>query len=933
MNSFPLRHLSVRVPWHDAGWKGTVCENPKLNTACLKLKGISELKDEEVEERIKGQSIGELINKDAKLPPCVVERATFMADFEFVRYREHPYKKGNPETHGHFQETALRYPARSAAAIPFRWMMCDVAFGNQKKDTPGLFEMFPLEELDPEFEPELPFKTTWIQDHRNHRALLECFWNHVQTEESLVFFYAKQVPLVEDTGRRVLIGVGRVKKLTDLTEYSYDGPPEDKLRSMLWERMVIHSIRPAFEDGFLMPYQEALEKSDEGRKFDPAEVVAFAPEERFVEFSFATEHVGSDSAISALLSMRSALNRCSELFDCHIDSYERWIDKELGRLWKRRGPFPGIGAVLSATGVALGNFISQAIMDKVGDNGNPWSAWFEALKEPAAMLPAELARHIDDTISKAWTRMNRVRRSFLELLSRMDLSQEQARILVSPEEREEYGFLHSDDDILANPYLIYEATRLSVEPVSIGVVDRGIFPNARIRKAFPIPDPSLIKTAVDARRLRALTVRNLEIAAQNGDTLRQRDNVIRDLRRGSIDDEEMKSSITADLLTVAEDEIFAGEIRLVNMADEKPAYQLDRLGRAGELIRSTVDKRIAGKRNTLSVDWRELLDTFLEKNNVTLSDNPEEREREESARTEKTAALRELAASRFSVLIGSAGTGKTTLLSVLCSQPEINMNGVLLLAPTGKARVRMEDMARRGGIDNCHAYTLAQHLSATDRYDGSIQRYLMTGERGEKIAKTVIVDECSMLTEEMMAALIESLTGMDRLIFVGDHRQLPPIGAGRPFVDIVTRLRPAEFDEGESHVGPAFAELHVPMRQGAGERDDLLLASWFGGGTTSAGDDQIFEILSSQRDSRTVQFVAWETPEELEKILPTVLATTLEFDPDIEEWQAFAVSLGGTEWNGSVWYNTRYRDKAGSGIAAEDWQILRRCPEINHRFL
>ena len=38
-----------------------------------------------------------------------------------------------------------------------------------------------------------------------------------------------------------------------------------------------------------------------------------------------------------------------------------------------------------------------------------------------------------------------------------------------------------------------------------------------------------------------------------------------------------------------------------------------------------------------------------------------------------------------------------------------------------------------------------------------------------------------MLTEEMLAALIDSLKGVDRFILVGDARQLPPIGAGRPF--------------------------------------------------------------------------------------------------------------------------------------------------------
>ena len=30
-----LKHLSVRVPWHDNSWNGSVCNNPKANGACL----------------------------------------------------------------------------------------------------------------------------------------------------------------------------------------------------------------------------------------------------------------------------------------------------------------------------------------------------------------------------------------------------------------------------------------------------------------------------------------------------------------------------------------------------------------------------------------------------------------------------------------------------------------------------------------------------------------------------------------------------------------------------------------------------------------------------------------------------------------------------------------------------------------------------------
>lgn len=912
--SFPLRHVSIRVPWHDAQWNGCVCKNPKFNTACLKLPSIADNKVEEDEERIAGLSLQQLATDD--FPPCVTERGAFMANFEFERLRSHPYTKTS-EVHSHFRPTSVRYPPFSAAAIPFRWMIYHEIFGDPKGNTAGLIDRFPLEELNPDFEPDLSFNSIWLQDHRNHRAVLECFWNHVRPQESLVFFYAKQVPLVEDTGRRVLIGVGRVRRIGDPLEYSYDGPTDGKLRSLIWERMITHSIRPDFADGFLLPYHEALEKSDDGRAFDPVEIVAFAPDDRFTEFSYATEHVGNDAAINSLLSIREALTRSSELFGFSCDRQQRWIDRELGRLWTKRGPFPGLGAVLCATGVTMGNFVAQAVIDSVGEDENPWPAWFSLLDDPESSLPPELARHVDDTIAKSWKRMAEGRRAFLKLLSRMDLTQDQASTLVTPEGRTEYGIDVTDDDILTNPYLVYEATRLTVEPVSIGVADRGLFPNAAIRKRFPVPPPSLIKTAVDARRLRALTIRNLETAADNGDTLRSRDDVVRDLRRRAGEEEE-KAQLTADLLGVAEDELLEGEICIVPMADNKDAYQLDRFAAAGNLIRRTIEKRIGAPRLTLDVDWRSSLDGRL----PDLPSDPEDLETEKIARTEKTTALEELAASRFSVLIGRAGTGKTTLLSVLCAQPQISRDGVLLLAPTGKARVRMEDVARKAGIDNSRAYTLAQFLNESGRYDGKTQRYLLTGAHGERVAKTVIVDECSMLTEEMMAALIEAISKVDRLIFVGDYRQLPPIGAGRPFIDIVAHLRPEKFAADSPHVGQGYAELMIPRRQGASERDDLLLASWFGGGEASAGDDQVFEILSGRRTSDTVRFVSWESPDELEELLPGVLRETLGFDPEHDDCTALALSVGGSEWNGSVWFNSKYGDRPGSGIAAERWQIL-----------
>jgi len=826
-------------------------------------------------------------------------------------------------THLHFKPTPMHFPAYAAAGLPFRWMMNKFVFGDPKYNSRGILETLPLDDVSQEYEPGkevLGFSTNWIQDHRNHRPLLECFWSHIKPEDSLVFFYAKQVPLVEDTGGRVLIGVGRVKSIGPLTEYEYEGQPADKIRSLLWERMVVHSIRSNFSDGFLLPYHEALERSDEGRNFDPAEVVAFAPEDRFEEFSYATEHVGHDAAISALLNCRAALLRASELFSFDSKKQERWIDREMGRLWKKRGPFPGIGSILSATGVPLGNFVAQELTEKAGENGNPWEKWNQVLADPQRHLSSELAGCVDPTIAKSWVRMNAERRAFLELLSRIDLSHGQANIIAVPEVRAENDIAGDDSAFIDNPYRIYEATRLTTSPVAIGTADRGIFPTNFIRENFPLPPPSLVQTAVDSRRLRALCIRELERSALAGDTLRSRESIITTLRRGDVEQGENSVEVTGDHLSVAEEE-FGAEIRVVEMDDKSPAYQLQRLAIVGELIRNTVLKRIDAPRHEIIAHWREDLDRHLK----DYPSDDYERAREERAREEKTAALKEIAESRFSVLIGPAGTGKTTLLTVLCQHAEVSAGGIVLLAPTGKARVRMEAMAREAGTQNFQAFTLAQFLNSSGRYDGRAFRYKLIDQPGEKVGRTVIVDECSMLTEEMLAALLEALAGVHRLIFVGDPRQLPPIGAGRPFVDIIATLAPKDLEETFPRVGRSYAELTVPRRQGSGDRDDLQLASWFGGAATAPGDDQVFEILSGRRLGDNIRFEQWETPDDLENLLPTVIADELEFSEDQEEWQSFALSLGAQLDNrGSVWFNVKWGDRPSSGKEAEAWQIL--CP-------
>ena len=52
----PLHHVTIRVPWHDGGWTGSICARPLDNTSCLILPCIDEGQRDDVEMRCPGSA-------------------------------------------------------------------------------------------------------------------------------------------------------------------------------------------------------------------------------------------------------------------------------------------------------------------------------------------------------------------------------------------------------------------------------------------------------------------------------------------------------------------------------------------------------------------------------------------------------------------------------------------------------------------------------------------------------------------------------------------------------------------------------------------------------------------------------------------------------------------------------------------------------------
>jgi len=904
----PIQHISIRVPWHDSGWSGRICANPLGNTHCTALPRIGDIRDDDWEMSVRGELFD---TEGARLPACASERGAFMADFAYERRFPHPYE--HHALYTHFRRTTYVHAPRSASAIPFAWMM---------KSNDGVPEIASRLALGfrPELEPELGFESIWVQERRNQLVMLDTFFGAVQPQTSLVFFYAKKTPLTEDP-RRVIVGIGRVIGVSGATEYVYENAAKNTLRSMVWERNVSHSIKPEIADGFLLPYRDLLDLARNDPDFDPVPFVLHAPDESFEAFSMGSEHVSHDKAIAVLLSASTVISRYQEVLAGDWDAARRWIDTELNRLWRLRGAYPGLGSTLSALGLPNGTLLAHAVGNLLHADGgpdirDPWPVVEAVLHEPKK-LPPDLAGSVGPVAAKLWSSLRADRRDLLKLLARFELSADQALRWWGHEARAQAGIALEDSAILQNPYLCFEADRGRVDSIPLSVIDRGMFPAPQVLAAIPVPPPSACAEPIDPRRGRALVIHALEQAAANeGHTLLPQDWLVERVREAEI---APPCPITGDWIT-AFAEGFSPQLEPAETAKSGAAWQLDRYANTRTLIGTRVKRRLGGARHAGDHDWRKLIDQALASPAKTGDAT------EENARKEKASALEELFRSRVSVLIGPAGTGKTTLLLALLSLEGVRKSGVLLLAPTGKARVQMQKKA-----GDAKAYTLAQFLLGLGRYDAQTGSYRVTGEAGrENGFGTVVIDEASMLTEDQLAATLDALdpSSVQRLILVGDPRQLPPIGAGRPFADLIRLLR-----DQETTPIRGLAELTVVRRQaggsdnGEGPRDDVVLSRWFSGEAPDAGADEVWDRLAANT-AHGVRAVSWSSDADLQAKLLHALKDHIRANADeaISDETAFEISLGGAEFQGRAYFNLSRENgdgkRQGGGAGAEAWQIL-----------
>ena len=204
-------------------------------------------------------------------------------------------------------------------------------------------------------------------------------------------------------------------------------------------------------------------------------------------------------------------------------------------------------------------------------------------------------------------------------------------------------------------------------------------------------------------------------------------------------------------------------------------------------------------------------------------------------------AVDTIVSAKVAVITGGAGSGKTTIIRQAVERLTEAGENVVLCAPTGKAAARVRE-ATGYPARTVHSACGFFPQEGTDELGRSLN------PSKAALASVVIIDEASMLSDDILAAVIRTIQPSCRLILVGDPNQLPPVSAGYPFRDLIDcgNVPHVHLDVVHRQQGKLLANCYAVLNgqpkellydAGKGNRLD---ADW---GVINCGDDNIVKAL------------------------------------------------------------------------------------------
>ncbi|MBR8535113.1 AAA family ATPase [Carboxylicivirga sediminis] len=843
-----VKHISARLAWHADGWNGKICRNPLSNTYCTGQYsfpgGLYEKKSEQVKEAEKFAGCSCNSIQKEYIPPCSWSINAF-GDETVKAETKSPNWYTNQET----KQWAL--PPATVSLWSYEEMYHD-----DDKNDDGTF------------------------NYEKRMSNAKAFIKEIQENSSLIFYYANYSnPLsVEDEKRYTIVGFGRVKKVHDLIMYDKT-TVEEKQRyagAYVWQ-VPIQSNYP--EEGFRIPYHKYKDNPE------ILEKIAFYPENAR-NFKYAMRHVSDDDALELV-------ERALEIVD--VLEYEikdttedwslrrKWLQSLLAELWKNRGCYPGLPAVLNYLDLPeLVSHYKEGVLNNTEEENYKQILDLLLKQEtiPSVVVDSERLTDVQDNFA---TMEDEEIEYLLQILPRFAFEQTKRLKQISQlcsVNRANNGLEFTFKELVDNPYLICEnyIGNDVDDHISLSKIDHGMLPS---------PDLGLkpMTSKGSAYRFRAFCIDQLKRIAPHTFTaaeiiLQKTNKYISHLSEWRQFEFKMKNFTSYK--EVLDNAIFQRKDKSDNLhLYQKNIFEDERL--IEENCRLLANREITQFKSPVTErNWFDYL--YVSSSNLSKL-NPDDYK---EAVTAQAKVCQKIFGKGLSVISGGAGTGKTTVVKSIISGIE-KAHGVgtsfLLLAPTGKAADRLRERSGKSA-QTIHSF-LAERGWMNDNFT-----YKRNGGKQEENVRIFIIDESSMIDQSLMATMFRAINWntVQRIIFVGDPNQLPPIGYAKVFSDLIDWLPEENKGELKENLrqrenklegrGTGILDLASTFKQSVCVDEDLKDTAEVKAKRT----DLLKKIqeLEFDNDLKDIDVHFWDNEEELNELIFSTLIKNLELETGIE---------------------------------------------------
>ncbi len=866
-------HLTVRMAWHDNNWDGKVCQNPVSNTYCTGahslLSGrIEKKKDIIKEEECKGQCIDGNFDP-SNVPPCYWSINAF---------------------------SSLSFPVNHQHAFTF--------VEHEISDIVKPYSVFTW-----------PFKLSFVHEKKNQdkygsyphdlEKRIENYINQFKPKESVVFFYANyDNPVSADEMKYLLLGCSVIAETPTVHDFPFTEAELKKFRTQDKKMRNFPKINWAiqfthmFEKSVLLPYKEYIKYTDENPADDEKlqDMKVVIDEESLIQgFKYVSMDIDDDKCLYLLYKLRKSILKIQDhnqqVIDSDMTNELNRIETLIESVWKKRKIYPSLRHVLNhfmddpeaATAVSIE-------IEKNLDKNNDLLQFLEKLKN--GNIPDGLGKYEDELEDLIETRAFSKNIKSLSTLSLLNLTQYQISRII-----EDHSLLEALGD---NLYALYEeyvaneddldSPQMLDEAIDIYKIDIAMIPDSKYVKRHR----KLQKLREDSKeRIRSVIISYLKDIGDQGHCFDHTYNILDSIKEHPLIYKTEARIDEQSILDLDSDykSHFIEKLYIKELADQRFFYLKD-IKNAEEQLKNIVQK-LTNER----IDYSEKdndFNRYINESLQTLKLIVKTDEQINQFKDERSKLYSNIYKKSFYILTGKPGAGKTYETSQVIEQLDSLGEKVVILAPTGKAALRISENIKKYTRTTIQADTIDRFIFKNKFgwvYDDWDRLDKLTDS--EKITvENLVIDESSMLDLAKLKMLF-SIIKFDkkfpkRLILVGDENQLPPIGYGKPFHDIITYIINSDLLS-EQH----YINLKSNCRQ---ENDDTILKLADAFTDKKRGYEEAIEIIGNDGwVSKGLYVSRWKGEEDLfQKIKDSVkeLFDKEEIDKDLSSQERLNLLFG-----------------------------------------